>query len=213
MTTICPLDVSSRGQTGVINQKGQTPMTNPKNADLLRELRASLDGVDLETDATQTVIQSLAAISTWINQVDATPSELARMLPDIKTHSDHIAAAVGFIHDEIAAYLIDNGGVANVAIGDKNYVFTAEKRVSRKAIDRDGLIRAVEKASSDPKHRVVPETGEIMSSDDVKSALLKKAFRMEPRWSELKKLDINDDEYCQKAWKTALSVQKGVQSL
>jgi len=188
-------------------------MTDPKNAEVLRELRASLDGVGPETDEARVAIDLLAAISKWINSVEVSPSELARMLPELKEHSDHIAAAVSFIHDEIAAYLIDNGGIANVAIGEKNYVFTAEKRVSRKAIDRDGLIRAVERASGDPKHRVVPETGEMLTSDEAKSQLLKKAFRMEPRWTEIKKLDIQDDEYCQKAWRTALSIQKGVPTL
>jgi hypothetical protein len=188
-------------------------MTDPKNAELLRELRASLDGVGPDTDAARVAIDSLNAISKWINTVEATPSELARMLPELKEHSDHIGAAISYVQDEIAEYLMSNGGTANVAIGETNYVFSAEKRVSRKAIDRDGLILAVERASGDPKHRVVPETGEMLTSDEAKSQLLKKAFRMEPRWTELKKLDINDDEYCEKAWRTALSIQKGVPTL
>ncbi len=188
-------------------------MTDPKNAELLRELRASLDGVGPDTDAARVAIDSLNAVSKWINTVDATPSELARMLPELKEHSDHIGAAISYVQDEIAEYLMSNGGTANVAVGDTNYVFSAEKRVSRKAIDRDGLILAVERASGEAKHRVVPETGEMLTSDEAKSQLLKKAFRMEPRWTEIKKLDINDDEYCEKAWRTALSIQKGVPTL
>ena len=188
-------------------------MTDLQNADLLRELRACLDGVGPDTDTSRVVIDSLNAISKWINTVEATPSELARMLPELKEHSYHTSTAIGYMQDEIAEYLMNNGGTANVSVGETNYVFSAEKRVSRKAIDRDGLILAVERASGDPKHRVVPETGEMLTSDEAKSQLLKKAFRMEPRWAELKKLDISDDEYCEKAWKTALAIQKGVPTL
>ena len=135
------------------------------------------------------------------------------MLPPLKTNSKDISQAVSFLSDEVGKYVATLGGVADVQIEDSKYLFSVTNKVQRKALNRDDLIRAVERKSNDIKYRVVHDSGELISSDDAKSELFKKCFRFEPIWTELKKLDIQDDEYCQKGWSQVLTIKKGIPSL
>lgn len=75
-----------------------------------------------------------------------------------------------------------------------NEKFVTELKWSsiRTSVQRDDLYKAV-KATA----RVIDtETGEV--TDDLQSLIdiIEKTFRLEPRWTEIKELGINPDEFC-----------------
>lgn len=192
-------------------------MNNPKNDEsnalFLKELQELMGGECSKIESADIVIELLEWIAKWINEVEGEPVQLAKMLPPLKTNSKDISQAVSFLSDEVGKYVATLGGVADVQIEDSKYLFSVTNKVQRKALNRDDLIRAVERKSNDIKYRVVHDSGELISSDDAKSELFKKCFRFEPIWTELKKLDIQDDEYCQKGWSQVLTIKKGIPSL
>ncbi len=66
----------------------------------------------------------------------------------------------------------------------------------RTNIDREGLEQYVLKCSRLEDLRLDPETGELRSPDATALELHKKCFRSEPKWTELKNLGVNDDDFC-----------------
>ena len=89
-------------------------------------------------------------------------------------------------------------------------ICTPKVTVRRSEVARDQLVRAVERAASEPANRVSPTgTGEVMDYDTAKVLLFKKCFRFEPRWSDLKKLCVNDDEFCRKESSYSLDIKEG----
>ena len=88
-------------------------------------------------------------------------------------------------------------------------ICTPKVTVRRSEIQRDELIRAVERAASQPANRVTPTgTGELLDFDTAKVLLFQKCFRFEPRWTDLKKLGINDDEFCRKESSYSLDIKE-----
>ena len=65
-------------------------------------------------------------------------------------------------------------------------------RAARTAVQRDDLYKAVKQTA-----RVVDQaTGEVALNHEQLVTTLEKTFRFEPRWTEIKALGIDPDEYC-----------------
>lgn len=80
---------------------------------------------------------------------------------------------------------------------------------TRKDLDREGLLMAVNKIAAENKHRVNIDTGELCDIHESRNRLYQKCFRFEPRWTELKEIGIDDDEFCVKSWETSVKVSAG----
>lgn len=66
-------------------------------------------------------------------------------------------------------------------------------RSVRTAVQKDDLLSAVKQTA----RTVDQETGEVMNDADRLVTTLLKAYRLEPRWTEIKGLGIDPDEFCQ----------------
>lgn len=78
----------------------------------------------------------------------------------------------------------------------------------RTEVRRDELVQDVERAANADQHRLDPATGEVRSVYETRNLLLKRCFRMEPRWTELTKLGIDIDEYANTEWVSTVKVTK-----
>jgi hypothetical protein len=91
----------------------------------------------------------------------------------------------------------------------KQFAVQASWKIGRTKVDRDGLVRAIERQSSDQRFTIDTETGEVISPDQAKLTLLKRCFRFDPRWSEIKEAGVDDDEFCQKTFDNTVKVLEG----
>lgn len=90
------------------------------------------------------------------------------------------------------------------------YSVEVSNRPTRTDIQRDDLIRHVERLANNPELRTDPMTGEVSSPDETRVRLLKTAFRLDPRWAEIGKLGLNDDEFCRKTWSASVKIEKEI---
>ncbi len=98
-----------------------------------------------------------------------------------------------------------------ILTGDDGRNYSVEKvnKAVRKDIDREGLVEAVDRLSHDNKHRVNTRTGELDDVSTTRTRLYKLCFRFEPRWTQLKEVGIDDDEYCIKSWEKTAKINSG----
>lgn len=176
--------------------------------------------VTAEETATQTpaekALLSAAQIAMHIERLDAFSSELDDQTRVQLAHllaqpaRDLGSVLRGFLTGVAKQMDSDGRKMAIVDMPDGTQV-TVEKSVkaTRKDVRRDDLVAAVERASNEPKNRVDVETGEMSEVADTKVRLFKKCFRLEPRWTELKVLGIDDDEYCLREWEPTARIQEG----
>lgn len=90
------------------------------------------------------------------------------------------------------------------------YSVEVVNRSTRTDVQRDDLVRTVERLAFDPVNRTDQLTGEVSSVEEARVRLLKSAFRFEPRWAEIEKLGLNDDEFCKKTWSASIKMEKEV---
>lgn len=76
----------------------------------------------------------------------------------------------------------------------------------RTGVDRDELVKAVRETVK----TVDEQTGEIVMDHESLVALLSKAFRFEPRWTEIKELGIDPDQYCKTKYEANVITITGV---
>lgn len=116
------------------------------------------------------------------------------------------------LRDAVARQM-ESAGVKEqrMVLGDGTEVnVVRETKITRTAIQHDDLVKAVEQAALDQRREYDPLTGEMTPSAVVKLAVLKEAFRLEPRWSVIKDLGINDDEFCSKRYKSTANIERGM---
>jgi len=88
-------------------------------------------------------------------------------------------------------------------------VVTPVTKVTRKEVDAPGMVRALRKRVQEDKTlRVNTDTGEILSEEAAMLIQLDRVFRFVPRYTELKAVGINDDEYCTKTTKVDLEIRE-----
>lgn len=78
----------------------------------------------------------------------------------------------------------------------------------RTNVDRDGLVRYVRKCADLEDLRIDPATGEMRSPDAVALELHHRCFRPEPKWSELKALGVDEEDFCTREFAASVRIVK-----
>ena len=184
----------------------------------VHDAAAALDGLaddataDEIADAITTAMGHLAEAT---HHIEISDRVAARLIPKWKQANSKLRESISEYSTRIASRLFEanNNKPLPVVIESDNgeqIVCTPKHTVKRTEIRRDELAEAVERLPATPVFRLDPNgDGELLDYDVAKLRLFKRAFRFEPRWSELKKLGLNDDEFCKKESGFSLDVQKG----
>ena len=108
----------------------------------------------------------------------------------------------------LANRLIDNAGEQRVVLANG---IVAERTGSwrRSNIDRAALVRYGRKVAFHEDVRMDPETGELRPTEAVTVDLYERCFRFEPKWTELKNLGVDDDEYCRREFVASIKIDRG----
>ena len=108
----------------------------------------------------------------------------------------------------LANRLIDNAGEQRVVLA--NGIVAARTGSWRRSnIDRAALVRYVRKVAFHEDVRMDPETGELRPTEAVTVDLYERCFRFEPKWTELKNLGVDDDEYCRREFVASIKIDRG----
>lgn len=107
----------------------------------------------------------------------------------------------------LANRLIDNAGEQRVVLGSG---IVAERTGSwrRSDIDRAALVKYVRKTAALDDIRMDPKTGELRPTEAVTVDLYERCFRFEPKWTELKNLGVDDDEFCRREYVASVKITK-----
>jgi hypothetical protein len=107
----------------------------------------------------------------------------------------------------LANRLIDNAGEQRVVLGSG---IVAERTGSwrRSNIDRAALVKYVRTAAALDDIRMDPKTGELRPAEAVTVDLYERCFRFEPKWTELKNIGVNDDEFCSREFVASVKITK-----
>ena len=184
----------------------------------VHDAAAALDG--LADDATadeiaDAITAALDHLAEATRRIEISDRVAARLIPKWKSTNSALRESISDYSSRIASRLFEANGNKPLPVviesdnGDQ-IVCTPKHTVRRTEIKRDELTEAVERLTANPVFRLDPNgDGELLDYDVAKLRLFKRVFRFEPRWSELKKLGLNDDEYCKKESGYSLDVQKG----
>ena len=184
----------------------------------VHDAAAALDGLaddataDEIADAITTAIDHLAEAT---RRSEISDRVAARLIPKWKSTNSALRESISDYSSRIASRLFEANGNKPLPVviesdNGEQIVCTPKHTVRRTEIKRDELTEAVERLTANPVFRLDPNgDGELLDYDVAKLRLFKRVFRFEPRWSELKKLGLNDDEYCKKESGYSLDVQKG----
>tara|TARA_A100001037_G_scaffold79276_1_gene71238 strand:+ start:5917 stop:6582 length:666 start_codon:yes stop_codon:yes gene_type:complete len=217
--------VLSRWQAGVLStihyHSEEEQMANMQWSQLrpIHDAAAALDG--LADDATadelaDAVSQAMEHLAKALDVLEISDRVAARLIPKWKSTNGSLRNAISDRSSEISRRLLDanDGKSLPVVVESDNgeqVVCTPKVSIRRSEIKRQELLEAVDRAVADPKNRLNPDgSGELLDFDAAKLLLHKKVFRPEPRWSELKKIGISDDEFCRRESSYTLDVQQGV---
>lgn len=85
-----------------------------------------------------------------------------------------------------------------------SYTTEVKWRSVRTAVAKDDLFGAVRSTA----RTVNKETGEVTNDSDLLVSTITKAYRLEPRWTEIKSLGINPDEYCEVRYEPSITTSK-----
>jgi len=107
----------------------------------------------------------------------------------------------------LANRLIDNAGEQRVVLPNG---ILAERTGSwrRSEIDRAALVKYVRKCAYHDDIRMDKDTGELRPTEAVTVDLYERCFRFEPKWSELKNLGVDDDEFCRREFVASVKITK-----
>ena len=133
-------------------------------------------------------------------------TDLVTMIDLLDTANREIRS-VSVTAKKLANRAIDNAGEQRVVLANG---IVAERTGSwrRTNVDRDALIKYVRRCALLDDIRMDPETGELRPSEVVALELHQRCFRAEPKWTELKALGVNDDEFCQREFIASVKITK-----
>jgi len=168
------------------------------------------------TDTTAQALGSAAAIAEAVERLDTISPELDDVTRVIVAHV--LNPAMRDLRVVVAGYLnrvgqhmqADGRKMAVVDLPDGTQVTVEQTvKVSRKDVDREALLSAVDRASTEQRHRMDVETGEVAGIPETRNRMYRKLFRFEPRWTDLRNLGIDDDEFCRKEFEPTVKVTEG----
>ena len=162
--------------------------------------------------AITTTIDNLSEVMERLEISDRTAITL---LDKWKKAQDHLSMVHRTQTQTIAERLLSKNNGTSIPIvidtEDGEIICTPRIKIGRKIdiTQREDVMRAVERATANKENRLNPDgSGELLDYDTAKVVLFKKVFRMEPRWTEAKKLNINPDDYSSKSFSYTLDIQK-----
>lgn len=154
-------------------------------------------------------------ISDLVNLVDLEMNDLEFTdlvgIGDVLGHAGDLLAMISKQIKQTANERMKKAKVKNalfVGLDGESYTVEQANTPSRTGVRKDELLRDVERMATDPQRRVDPKTGEVRPIEEALLEILKTAFRFEPRWSEITKLGLNDDEYCSKSWTSTVKIAR-----
>lgn len=168
------------------------------------------------TDTSAEALSSAAAIAEAVERLDAISPDLDDATRVIVAHV--LSPAMRDLRVVVAGYLnrvgqhmqADGRKMAVVDLADGTQLSVEQTvKVSRKDVDRDALLSAVDRASTEQRLRMDVETGEVAGIPETRNRLYRKLFRFEPRWADLRKLGIDDDEFCRKEFEPTVKLTQG----
>ena len=134
-------------------------------------------------------------------------TDLVTMIDLLDTAKKEIGL-VSVAAKKLANRAIDNAGEKRVVLGNG---LIAERTGSwrRTDVDRDALVKYVRRCAMLDDIRMDPETGELRPPEVVALELHQRCFRPEPKWTELKALGVDDDEYCHREFVESVKISNG----
>jgi len=132
--------------------------------------------------------------------------ELIEMVDTLENANRNIRSALGKLR-ATANWKIEATGEQRVVLGNG---IVAERTGSwrRTNVDRDALVKYVAKCARLDDIRMDPETGELRPPEVVALELHLRCFRPEPKWTELKALGVDDDEFCHREFQASIKINK-----
>jgi hypothetical protein len=141
----------------------------------------------------------------------ATAGELASVAETLSESVKTLSLLVTIMKERAIDIMKTNKVKTASVTGWDGNLYTLELANSQRRSDikRDDLVKAIERIAMDVEHRH-DRNGEIISFEEALVIMLKSAFRFEPRWTEIKALGIDADEYCRTEYVTNVNIQKAV---
>ena len=156
-------------------------------------------------------------------QAAAEIGELSETLHEGYDETVDLSDLIGMIDNlDTAAREIRSASAAAKTLANRKIEAAGEQRVvlpngtlaertgswRRTDIDRDALVKYVRKCALLDDIRMDPETGELRPTEVVALELHQRCFRPEPKWTELKALGVDDDEFCRRECVASVKIQK-----
>ena len=173
--------------------------------------------LNLANDATQNEIAAAATtaiteLTNLLDRLEVSDPTVIPLIPEWKEASTVLRGIASSQGSELSRRLMQstNGKSKPVIVDTDQGPTVCTPRVSvTREFDRDDLIRAVERATAVQENRINPDgSGELLDYDTAKVVLFKKVFRMEPRWTELKKIGVDPNEYSDKKTNYTVTIER-----
>ena len=195
-------------------------MANMQGSQLrpVHDAAAALDGIadDATTDELADAVSvAIGHLAQALDVLEVSDRVAARLILKWKAANGAMRTVISSYSNEIARRLLERNGGKPLPVlvesdNGEQIVCTPKVTMRRSEVNRQELVEAVDRAAGESRNRLNPDgSGELLDYDAAKVLLIKKVFRMEPRWSELKKIGINDDEFCRREAAYSLDVQQG----
>jgi hypothetical protein len=149
--------------------------------------------------------------------------ELSETLYEGYDEAVDLADLIGMIDNlDTAGRALRSASTAAKALANRKIEAAGEQRVvlpngvlaertgswRRTDIDRDALVKYVRKCALLDDIRMDVETGELRPTEVVALELHQRCFRAEPKWTELKALGVDDDEFCRREFVASVKITK-----
>ena len=179
-----------------------------------KPLAKAAAALDLDKDATQGEIAlaattAITELTNLLDRLEVSDATVIPLIPEWKEASTALRNIASSQGSQLSRRLMEstNGKSKPVIVETDQGPTVCTPRVAvTREFDRDEVIRAVERATSIQTNRINPDgSGELLDYDTAKVVLFKKVFRMEPRWTDLKKIGVDPNEYSER--KTNYTVQ------
>jgi hypothetical protein len=169
----------------------------------------TIDGAVLK--AIQQIEDATRTLELEFQREQLSPEVKIAMSHSLTNSMKHLRYMNGVIQKSVGEKMKSDGNKMAVVALPTGVQVSVEQvnKSTRKDVDREALVMAVNKIANENKHRVNTDTGELVDIHESRNRLYNKCFRMEPRWTELKAIGIDDDEFCVKSWDTTVKITEG----
>lgn len=184
---------------------------------ILKPIANAAAALNIAEDATQNEIAAAATtaiteLTNLLDRLEVSDPTVIPLIPEWKAAATTLRNIASSQGSELSRRLMQstNGKSKPVIVETDQGPTVCIPRVSvTREFDRDDLIRAVERATAVQTNRINPDgSGELLDYDSAKVVLFKKVFRMEPRWTELKKIGVNPNEHSETKTNYTVTIER-----